>query len=818
MPKNDFGFICLKEKYSMPDKKIVDDYYSSVSSDDTSKESTQKPSLKIKPKKIAIKMKAPAPKAEPVVVEKTPVIEPAPVSKMVVIPAKKVEPVVNKVTPKPITPVKKPENTPYKGGMTITRRATDAERASMKRGHKPYQWGKKPTSPRPGPKWPAPAKVFTDNKTAWGSSNNKFNTQKRSTLSPYQGKKARGRFKSISDNDSGFKRSNKLIKKEKQEKNIDDIKQTLVNRTGQTVVIQDTLSLKELSDKLWVPLSGLIAEFMKNGMMLNINSPVDFESASIVAEAFEIVLQRDKSAGMAVEEVLEWNLEKLLMEDDDSKLENRPPVISIMGHVDHGKTSLLDYIREAKVVDGEAGWITQSIGAYQVEKDGQKITFLDTPGHEAFTVMRARGAKSTDIAILVVAANEWVKPQTIESINHAKEAGIPVIVAINKMDLEWANPDHLKGQLSEHGLTPEDWGGDTPMVPVSAKTGFGIDDLLEIIVLVAEMKELKANPNRSAVATVIESHLDSNLGPVATILINAGTLHKGDDIVCKDALGKVKVMKNHLGVSVNTAIPGDPVLIVGLDRVIEGWDILQAVSSVSIARKKVEDYKEIARGNKALASSGLELLMSKIQAGNLQQLKVVVKADSNGSLEAMKASLTRLSTEETSVLVIHSWVGDITQSDAVMSESSQAILVWFNVDILSTAKKIVESSKTEYINSPIIYHITERIEKIVTGMLDPKEVEVALSTSKVLAIFYTSKEFMVVGIHIPHDSKVVPNAHVRVLRKKELVWTWKLLSVQQWIEEVKEVEGETECGVKFAWNVEILEGDVFEVYKLEIQK
>ena len=786
----------------MPDKKIVDDYYSSVSSDKSApKASSSK--IKVKPKKISVKIK----KAPNKPVEAKPQASKETTSE-VVVEAKSLSE----------ASTSKPENTPYKG-MTVTRRATDDERAKMRRPHKPYT-GKKPaTARRPGQaKTSSAPKQFGEDKPATRRQGNDFSKQKKWKLTPYTGKKSRGRFRSIDESNTGFKRSNKLLKKQKEEKNVEDIKQNLVDRKGQTVVVPDSLTLKEFSDKIGVPLVAMIAEFMKNGMMLNINSLVDFESASIVAEAFEITLSRDSSAGMAVEEVLEWNLEKLLIEDDSAKLLPRPPVISIMGHVDHGKTSLLDFIRESKIASGEAGWITQSIGAYQVDKDGQKITFLDTPGHEAFTIMRARGAKSTDIAILVVAANEWVKPQTIESIAHAKEAGIPVIVAINKMDLEWANPDHVKGQLSENGLTPEDWGGDTPMVPVSAQTGFWIDDLLEIILLVSEMKELKANPDRSAVATVVESHLDPNLGPVATILINGGTLNKGDDIVCKDSLGKVKLMKNHLGQAVSRAIPGDPVLIVGLDRVIEGWDILQAVTSVATARKKVEDYKLIMQEQKSLSSSGLDLLMSKIQAGNLKQLKIVLKADSNGSLEAMKWALANLSTPETNVAVIHSGVGDITQWDAIMGESSQAILIGFNVGILGTAKKIVESSKTEYINSPIIYHITERIEKIVTGMLDPKEVELALSMSKVLAVFYTSKEFMVVGVHIPHDSKVIKDAQVRVLRKKELVWKGKLLSVQQWVEEVKEVEWETECWVKFEWNIEIQEWDVLEIYKIEIQK
>jgi translation initiation factor IF-2 len=575
MPKNPFGFIYFKQQFVMPDKSIVDDYYSSVSPQSSDKTGWEDKKLKIKPKKLAVKIKKAAPVAEikpsvsseisEPVQEKTvqPSTAPLPEKVASIRVAPQTQWVVAKVE-------KKPENTPYKK-MTVTRRATDEERRNIQNVQRGGSANRSSSAPRRSSapqRAPAP-KVFHDNKpSGWGR--NEFSKQKKSTLTPYRGKQSRGKVKSI-DDDGGFKRSNKIIKKKKEEKNIEDIKQNLVNRTWQTVVVSDGLVLKELSDKIGVPLSSMIAEFMKNGLMLNINSPVDFESASIVAEAFDIVLQRDNSAGMAVEEVLEWNLDKLLAEDDNTKLQNRPPVISIMGHVDHGKTSLLDHIRKSKVVDGEAGWITQSIGAYQVEVGDQKITFLDTPGHEAFTVMRARWAKSTDIAILVVAANEWVKPQTIESINHAKEAGIPVIVAINKMDLEWANPDHVKGQLAEHGLTPEDWGGETPMVPVSAQTGFGIDDLLEIIVLVAEMRELKANPNRSAVATVIESHLDANLWPVATILINGGTLNKWDDIVCKDALGKIKVMKNHLWVWVTQAFPGDPVLIVGLGKVIQWW-------------------------------------------------------------------------------------------------------------------------------------------------------------------------------------------------------------------------------------------------------
>ncbi len=423
--------------------------------------------------------------------------------------------------------------------------------------------------------------------------------------------------------DNSFSRSKKSHVK-KEEKKVEDIKQTLVNREWQTVVLWEISTLKELSEKIWVNLVQLIAEFMKNGMMVNINSKIDFDSATIVAESFNITLEKDDSDGISVEDLLSGDIVDLLKEDDGAKLIERPPVISIMGHVDHGKTSLLDHIRESIIADGEAGWITQSIGAYQVEKDGKKITFLDTPGHEAFTVMRSRWAKSTDIAILVVAADEWVKPQTVESISHAKEAGIPVIVAINKMDKEGANPDHVKGQLAEKWLTPEDWGGDTPMVPVSAKTGFWIEDLLEIVILVAEMKELKANPDRRAVATIIESHLDLKLWPVSTVLINTWTIKKWDDIVCNWSFGKVKILKNYENKSIKAGLPGDPVLIVWLNAVADGGDILQVMPDPSAAKQKSSEYRDIILAKKRNEVSGLEVLMSRIKAWSLKQLKVVV--------------------------------------------------------------------------------------------------------------------------------------------------------------------------------------------------
>jgi len=659
-------------------------------------------------------------------------------------------------------------------------------------------------------------KVFTNNKRKGGGQ--KYNTPKNTGLKPYnKGRKYNNKWGEPKE--KVFSRAKKATWS-KAEKKVEDIKQNLVDRKGQTVVVWDVLSLKELSEKIGVNMIKLIAEFMKNGMMVNINSKLDFDSASIVAEVFEVKLKRDDKEGLKVEDLMLGNIAELLKEDDDSVLEDRPPVISIMGHVDHGKTSLLDQIRSvwANVTDGEAGWITQSIGAYQVEKDGKKITFLDTPGHEAFTVMRARWAKSTDIAILVVAADEGVKPQTIESINHAKEAGIPVVVAINKMDKEWANPDHVKGQLAEHGLSPEDWGGDTPMVPVSAQTGFGIDELLEIVLLVAEMKELKANPNRRWVATIIESHLDMKLGPVSTVLVNTWTIQKGDYAVCNDSYGKIKVLKNFENKAIKKAIPWDPVLIVGLDKVAWGWDVVQIVRDASQAKEKALEYRDIILAKKRNEVSGLEILMSRIKAWNLKQLKVLVKADSNGSLEALKVALTTLSTPETNVAIIHSWVGNITWGDVLMCASSKAILIGFNVGVIPTAKKDLESEKVEFIESKIIYHITERIEKIVTGMLDPKEIEVVLGEAKVWWIFYSSKEFTVLGLILQPENTIEPNTKVRVIRKKSKVWDGEIISLKSWVEEVKQMEGPCECWIKFKWTLQPEMWDYLEIYKIIIEK
>lgn len=627
------------------------------------------------------------------------------------------------------------------------------------------------------------------------------------------------KYKKNFDEDTGFTRSNKLKAKNKEEKKIEDIKQNLTAKTGEVVILSDFVSLKEFSEKLWVPFPQLIAEFMKNGMMMTINSQIDFDTATLIADSFDIKLQRDSSDGIWAAEIASGNIKDLLMEDDSSILLQRPPVISIMGHVDHGKTSLLDFIRKSQIASSEAGGITQSIGAYQVEYNDKKITFLDTPGHEAFTIMRSRGAKSTDIAILVVAADEWVKPQTKESISHAKEAGIPVIVAINKMDKEGANPDHVKGQLAENGLTPEEWGGDTPMVPVSAQTWFGIDELLEIILLVSEMLELKANPNRNGVATILESHLDTQLGPVATLLVNTGTIEKWSSIVCGSSYGKVKVLRDFTGKSIKKGYPGDPVLVVGLDKVAEWGDILQVVNSVDTARQKAVEYSEYQSNQKKLKSSQLDMLMNRIKSWNLKHLKVVLKADTNGSLEAIRNALVKLSTDETSVSVIYSGVWNITEWDVLMCWGSSAILVGFGVSVGPNAKWVLGKSGVEYIESKIIYHITERIEKIVSGMLDPKEVEIDLCMAKVLKIFFTSKKFHILGLGISSEDESIEKwALIRVIRGDKVVWKGRIESLKQWVEEVKRLEGPIECGIKFSGYNAIEEKDILEVYKVIIEK
>ena len=814
----------------MVDKKIVDDYYSKMTPWEVIETSlTWEKKLKIKAKRKIIVKKAP----ESITVENTEINEEKTVTKKPFIKktysSKNVVQTMSIVKKESIKVVKKIDIKRQDTRRIDVINTSSAQKKSDKKNiESPKNIVDNTWVTTTDFKW---NKFKKSHFKAWESTSNekKDDSVRKSKFQGHQ--KTRWRVFYWWEKELTFTRSNKMAKKQKEEKNIDDIKQDLIDRKGQVVTIPDFLTLKEFSEKIGVILPKLMAEFMKNGLMVNINSKIDYDSASIVAEVFDIVIERDSSSWVKVEDILEWNLSELLVEDDETKLQPRSPVVSIMWHVDHGKTSLPDYIRNSKVTAGEAGGITQSIWAYQVDHEWNKVTFLDTPWHEAFTIMRARWAKSTDIAILVVAADEWVKPQTIESINHAKEADIPVIVAINKMDKEWANPDHVKWQLAENWLTPEDWGWDTPMIPVSAHTWFWIDELLEIILLVSEMKELKANPTRAWIATVIEAHLDHKLWPVATVLMNAWVLSKWDSVVCHDSFWKIKILKDYASKNIKTAWPSEPVLIVWLDKVVEWGDILQVVESQELARKKATEYKSIIANKQKIGASSLDMLMLKIQAGNLKQLKIVLKADTNGALEAIKWSLIKLSTPETTVSIIHSWVWTITEGDILMCEWSQAILIWFNVGLLPNAKILIQNSWVEHLNSNIIYHITERIEKIVTWMLDPKEVEISLWYAKVGWIFFTDKKFMVIWLKLkefkndfdPEQedneiNKIQKWAQLRVIRKKKMIGTWKVESLKQWTLDVKELEWPIECWIKFIWNVKIEEWDELEIYKTEIHK
>jgi translation initiation factor IF-2 len=619
------------------------------------------------------------------------------------------------------------------------------------------------------------------------------------------------------DSDDGsFRRGHKAGGRKK-EKALEDVKQILVDRTGQEVFVGDMISVKEFSDKLGVSVVKVIGELMKNGVLVTLNAPIDFDTCFLIGEAFQIKVTREISENASVSDLMEGNIEDLIHEDDTTHFVTRSPIISVMGHVDHGKTSILDFIRKSTIASGEAGGITQKIGAYQVTKNDKRITFLDTPGHEAFTIMRARGAKLTDIAVIVIAADEGMKPQSIESINHAKEAGVPIIVALNKMDKPGANIDMIKGQLAEQGLQPEDWGGTTVVVPVSAHTGYGMDTLLEMILLQAEMLDLKANPDRGAVATVIEAHMDAKLGSVATILINTGTINKTDNIVCAGASGRVRTLKDYKARNIESAGPGTPVQITGLSDVVQWGDILQVVSTPEIATTRAKEYS-IAKNKKSIHAfewASLAMLMGRLKSGALKQLKVVLKTDTGGSLEALKSSLSKLSTPETQIVFIHAALGDVNQSDVMMAGTSQALLIAYNVWVLPAAKSALSQSKIEFIDKKVIYHVLEKVESIITGMIDIRYEETELGSAKAKAIFYTgkNKSMMIVGLGVD-VGRIEPKSKVRVIREGHKVGSGDVVNLKKWpLDVIEALEGE-ECGINFKWDVTIEVGDSLEFYKM----
>lgn len=574
------------------------------------------------------------------------------------------------------------------------------------------------------------------------------------------------------------------------------------------VRIPDSITVGELASRLKVTATEVIKKLMMLGVMATINEEIDFDTASLVAEEL----------GAKVEhEVIVTIEERLIDEDDDSEdTQERCPIVVVMGHVDHGKTSILDRIRHAHVTAGEAGGITQHIGAYQVQYEGKDITFLDTPGHEAFTAMRARGANITDIAILVVAADDGIMPQTVESINHAKAAGISVIVAINKMDKEGANPDRVKEELTKYGMVCEEWGGDVICVPVSAKTGEGIDDLLENILLVAETSELKANPDRRAKGTVVEARLDKGRGPIATLLVQNGTLHTGDVIIAGTAVGRVRVMTNDKGTVVESAGPSVPVEITGLAEVPEAGDTFNAVEDERLARELVEQRKHEAKQAKfnEYQKVTLDNLFSQIEQGEMKELSLIVKADVQGSVEAVTQSLEKLSNEEVRVRVIHGGVGGIKESDVMLASVSNAIIIGFNVRPDQTAEENAARDKVDIRTYRVIYDAIEEVETAMKGMLAPKFREVVMGRIEVRQVYKITNVGQVAGAYVL-NGKVTRQCQIRVVRDGIVIAEDKMSSLKRFKDDVKEVGESYECGITLEKFRDFKEGDIFEAFIME---
>ncbi|OMH40505.1 translation initiation factor IF-2 [Desulfurobacterium indicum] len=585
---------------------------------------------------------------------------------------------------------------------------------------------------------------------------------------------------------------------------------------AKTVIVPEVISVRELAEKMGEDPNKLIADLISLGKFVTINQAIDFETVSKLVEKYGKVA---KLEGAEEEEaILEAELEEA--EDKPENLKPRPPVVTIMGHVDHGKTTLLDYIRNTKVAEREAGGITQHIGASIVEVDTsegkKKITFLDTPGHEAFTAMRARGAQVTDIAVLVVAADDGVMPQTIEAINHAQAAGVPIIVAINKIDKPGANPDRVKQELTQHGLIPEDWGGTTIMVPVSAKTGEGVDELLEMISLQAELMELKANPDKKARGVVLEAKLDKQRGPVATLLVQSGTLKVGDPIVAGLYAGKIRAMFDDKGRSVKEAGPSMAVEVLGIEDVPLAGDKFYVVKDEKTARKIAEKRQELARES-ALEKEkrvSLEDLFAQIQEGEVKELNIVLKADAQGSIEAIRKSLEELSTDEVKVKIIHAGVGPITENDVMLAAASNAIIVGFNVRPDSAARKAAEREKVDMRTYRVIYDIVDEVKKAMQGLLQPEEKEVYLGSAEVRATFKVPKVGTVAGCYVK-DGVIRRNANVRLVRDGVIIYDGKIASLKRFKDDVREVQAGYECGLGLENFNDIKVGDVVECYTIE---
>ena len=606
------------------------------------------------------------------------------------------------------------------------------------------------------------------------------------------------------------RQQNPSVKRKQEEREkLQKLQFEIAKKAPVKVSIPDEINVGELASRMKKTGAEVVRQLIKLGTMASLSDVIDYETAALVA--MEMGCKVEKEVNITVEERLIDD-----REDAPEELVSRAPVVVVMGHVDHGKTSLLDRIRETSVVSGEAGGITQHIGAYRIEIKGSPITFLDTPGHEAFTSMRARGAMVTDIAILVVAADDGIMPQTVESINHAKAADIPIVVAINKMDKPTANPDRIMQQLTEYDLVPEEWGGDTIICPISAKTGDGIDNLLEMVTLTAEMRELKANPNRSAKGTVIEARLDKGRGPIMTVLVQNGTLRQGDIVIAGTSVGHVRVMTNDKGERVNEAGPSVPVEIAGMSEVPGAGDIFNAVADERMARELVEQRKQ--QNKDALIGApkkvSLEDLFAQIQQGEIKDFNIIVKADVQGSAEAVKASLEKLTNEEVRVRVIHSGVGAINESDVMLAATSGAVIVGFNVRPDNAARDYAQRSNVDIRMYRVIYDCINEIESAMKGMLAPKFKEVIIGHAEVRQVIKISKIGTVCGSYVT-DGKIQRNSLVRVLRDNVVIFEGELSSLRRFKDDVKEVATNYECGISIERYNDVKEGDVIEAFVME---
>ena len=606
-----------------------------------------------------------------------------------------------------------------------------------------------------------------------------------------------------------------MVKADKQGNN-EPLAQALDNGSSSTEVksieLPHTLSVRQLAESLNVGVVDVIKQLMKAGIMANINQVIDYDAASLVAATFGYKAQLQTQSARKTTSVISEIKRQQLLAEEKGNLKPRPPVVTIMGHVDHGKTRLLDAIRQTNVMDTEAGGITQHIGAYQVEVNGQKIIFLDTPGHEAFTAMRARGARVTDITILVVAADDGVKPQTLEAIDHAKAAGVPIVVAINKIDKPNANPDAVKQQLADAGLVIEEWGGDTICILTSAKAKKGIDDLLENLLLVAELENLMADPSQPAKGVVIEAEMDKTKGPLATVLVHDGTLRPGDSVVVGTTWGRIKAMFNDAGKQVRKAKPSMPVVILGLHSVPQVGDTLTAVTGERRARELAEKRKqEYEMAPKAVS---LTNIFDQISAGRVKELNIIVKVDVQGSIEPIKDSLQRLSTDEVQVNLIHTGSGNVTESDVMLAIASKGLIIAFNTGVETGATRLAESEGIDIRNYNIIYDLVGDVEKALKGMLKPEYVEIIDGRAEVRALFPSSKKKSAAGVYVT-EGKISRGASVRVLRNNKIVAESVVDNLRRFKDNVKEVATGYECGIMVKDYNDFQVGDILEFFSLQ---